>query len=132
MARVRKAGWFAMLAMILAVWVGVLGTVRGVAQAGVIGSIVPEETANAEDLAALQKFLENKVVAQKLIDYGVSPEEAMTKARGMNPRELHQLAALTDRAPEGTSAAGFLIALAALAIIIFVVIKMLELEVIIR
>ena len=133
MAYVRKAGWFAMLAAVLAVCIGVVGAARGVAEAGVIGSIVPEEAANVEDVATLQKFLENKVVAQRLVDYGVSPGEAMTKARDMNPRELHQLAALTDRAPEGTGgAAGFLIGAAALVILIFIIIKLFDMEVIIR
>jgi len=133
MTYVRKAGWFVVLAMFLAGWMGVLGTLRGVAEAGVIGSIVPGETASAEDLATVQRFLENKVVAQKLIDYGVSPEEAMTKVRGMNQQELHRLATLTDRAAEGTgSGIGFLIGVAILVILVIVIIKLLDKEIIIR
>ena len=132
MAYARKAGWFVALAVFLAGWVGVLGSVRGVAEAGVIGSIVPEGTASAEDLATVQRFLENKVVAQKLIDYGVSPEEAMAKVRDMNPQELHQLASLTDRTAEGTNALGFLIGVAILVLLIILIIKLLNKEIIIR
>ncbi|MCL1925869.1 MAG: PA2779 family protein [Syntrophorhabdaceae bacterium] len=132
MTYLRKAGWFVALAMVLAGWMGILGTMRGVAEASVIGSIVPEATTSAEDLATIQKFLENKVVVQKLVDYGVSPEEAMAKVRGMSPQELHQLATLTDRAAEGTSAVGFLIGVAILIILVVVIIKLLDKEIIIR
>lgn len=132
MTYLRRTGWFVVLAVVLAGWVGILGTMRGVAEAGVIGSIVPGETASVEDLATIQKFLENKVVAQKLVDYGVSPEEAMAKVRGMNQQELHQLATLTDRAAEGTSAVGFLIGVAVLIILVIVIIKLLDKEIIIR
>ena len=132
MTYARRASWFVVLAVFLAGWVGVLGALRGVAEAGVISSITPEETASAEDLASIQKFLENKVVVQKLIDYGVSPEEAMEKARAMSSQELHQLAKLTDRAAEGTSGVGFLIGVAVLIILIIVIIKLLNKEVIIR
>jgi len=132
MTYVRKAGWFVVLAVVLAGWMGVLGTLRGVAEAGVIGSIVPGETTSAEDLATVQKFLENKVVAQKLVDYGVSPEEAMAKVRGMNRQELHRLATLTDRAAEGTDGVGFLIGVAVLLILVIVIIKLLDKEIIIR
>lgn len=132
MTYVRKAGWFVVLAVVLAGWVGVLGTLRGVAEAGVIGSIVPKETASAEDIETIQKFLENKVVAQKLVDYGVSPEEAMEKVRGMNQQELHRLAALTDRTAEGTGGIGFLIGVAILVILVIVIIKLLDKEIIIR
>jgi hypothetical protein len=132
MAYARRAGWFVALAVVLAGWMGVLGTLRGVAEAGVIGSIVPDGTVSAEDLATVQKFLENKVVAQKLIDYGVSPEEAMAKVRDMNPQELHRLAALTDRTAEGTDGIGFLIGVAVLVILIIVIIKLMNKEIIIR
>ncbi|MBE0603921.1 MAG: PA2779 family protein [Deltaproteobacteria bacterium] len=133
MAYARKAGWFVVLAVAMAGWMGVLGTLRGVAEAGVIGSRMPDGTASPEDLATVQSFLENKIVAQKLIDYGVSPEEAMAKVRAMSPQELHQLASLTDRTAEGAdSALGILIGIAILVLIIVLILKLAEKEIIIR
>ena len=133
MATVRKAGWFVVLAVAMAGWMGILGTLQGVAEAGVIGSVLPDGTARAEDLEKVQSFLENKIVAQKLIDYGVSPEEAMAKARTMSEQELHRLASLTDRAAAGTdSVIGILIGLAILAILVIVIIKLMNKEIIIR
>lgn len=133
MVYVRKAGWFVVLAVAMAGWMGVLGSLRGVAEAGVIGSRLPDGTAGAEDLARVQSFLENKLVAQKLVDYGVSPGEAMAKVRAMTPQELHRLATLTDRAAEGAdSALGIAIGLAILVLIIVLILKLAEKEIIIR
>src|SRR3972149_3738183 len=38
MASIRKAGWFLALALVMAGWMGVLGSLRGVAEAGVVAS----------------------------------------------------------------------------------------------
>ena len=133
MAMVRKAGWFVMVAAMMAGWMGVLGSVRGVAEAGVIASSIEDAGSRVEDMAKVQAFLENKVVVQKLVDYGVSPAEAMAKVKEMNAQDLHRLASLTDRAAAGTSdALGFLIGLAILVILVIVIMKLLNKEVIVR
>ena len=133
MAMARKAGWFVMVAVMMAGWMGVLGSVRGVAEAGVIASGIEDAGRRVDDMAKVQSFLENKVVVQKLIDYGVSPAEAMAKVREMSARDLHRLASLTDRAAAGTdSALGFLIGLAILVILVIVILKLMNKEVIVR
>ena len=133
MAMVRKAGWFVVVAAMMAGWMGVLGSVRGVAEAGVIASSIEDAGSRVEDMAKVQSFLENKVVVQKLVDYGVSPAEAMAKVKAMSAQDLHRLASLTDRVAAGTSdALGFLIGLAILIILVIVILKLLNKEVIVR
>ena len=133
MAMVRRAGWFVMVAVMMAGWMGVLGSVRGVAEAGVIASSVSDAGSRVEDMAKVQSFLENKVVVQKLVDYGVSPSEAMAKVQAMSAQDLHRLASLTDRAAAGTdSALGFLIGVAILIILVIVILKLMNKEVIVR
>ena len=133
MEMVRKAGWFVVVAVMMAGWMAVLGSVRGVAEAGVIASGIEGAASRVEDMAKVQAFLENKVVVQKLVDYGVSPAEAMAKVQAMSAQDLHRLASMTDRAAAGTSdALGFLIGLAILVILIIVIIKLMNKEVIIR
>jgi hypothetical protein len=132
MASLRKAGWFVLLAMAMAFWMGVLGSVRGVAEAGVIASHIAEAEVRSEDLAKVQSFLENKIVVQMLVDYGVSPEEAKAKVQAMSTQDLHRLASLTDRVGDGTDALGFLIGLAILIILILVILKLMHKEVIVR
>jgi hypothetical protein len=133
MARNRRAGWFVMVAVMMAGWMGVLGSVRGVAEAGVIASGIDDAGSRVEDMAKVQAFLENKVVVQKLVDYGVSPAEAMAKVEAMSTQDLHRLASLTDRAAAGTSdALGFLIGLAILVILIIVIMKLMNKEIVVR
>jgi len=133
MAVVRKAGWFVVIAVIMAGWMGVLGSVRGVAEAGVIASSLSDAGNQVEDMAKVQSFLENKVVVQKLVDYGVSPAEAMAKVKAMSAQDLHRLASLTDRAAAGTSdALGFLIGLAILIILVIVILKLMNKEIVVR
>jgi uncharacterized protein DUF6627 len=134
MADVRKAGWFVVMAVMMAGWMGVLGSVRGVAEAGVIASSISDAGSRVEDMAKVQSFLENKVVVQKLVDYGVSPAEALAKVEAMSAKDLHRLASLTDRAAAGTDsgAIGFLIAVAILIILIIVILKLMNKEVVVR
>jgi len=133
MAMVRKAGWFVVVAVLMAGWMGVLGSIRGVAEAGVIASSISDAAGRAEDLAKVQSFLENKVVVQKLIDYGVSPADAMAKAKAMSAQDLHRLASMTDRAAAGTdSGVGILIGLAILIILIIVIFKLMNKEIVVR
>ncbi len=134
MKAIRKAGWFFSLALVLACWMGVLGSIRGEALAGVIASHGSDGSSVREtDIGKMQAFLEQKIVLQKLTDYGVSAEEAMAKIRSMSDADLHRLASLSDRAAEGAdSALGFLIGVAILIILIIVIIKMMNKEVVIR
>ncbi len=133
MAAVRKAGWLVVLEVVMAGWMGVLGSMRGVAEAGVIASQMADGADRTGDLAKVQSFLENKIVVQKLVDYGVSPEEAMAKVRAMSPQDLHRMASLTDRAAAGSdSAIGILIGLAVLVILIIVIFKLMNKEIVVR
>lgn len=135
MLKSRKSGWFMTMALALAILTGALATFQGVAQAGVIPSSIAGAggPSRAEDLEKIQAFLENKVVVQKLVDYGVAPEEALAKVRAMSAEELHKLASLTDRAAAGAdSGLGFLIGLAILVILVIVILKLMNKEVIIR
>jgi len=133
MTSLRKAGWFVVLALAMASWMGLLGSLRGVAEAGLIASNLSEAEARSEDLAKAQSFLENKIVVQKLVDYGISTEEAKAKVEAMSAQELHQLASLTDRAAAGTdSGIGILIGLAILVILIIVIFKLMNKEIVVR
>lgn len=134
MRSIRKAGWFLTVALMMAAWMGVLGSIRGEAVAGLIASHGDGGSVErAADLAKVQALLEQKVVLQKLVDYGVSPDEAMAKIRTMSDRDLHRLASLADRVAEGAdSGIGILIGVAILIILIIVIMKLLNKEIIVR
>ncbi len=134
MAVIRRAGWFLALAVLMAGWVGALGTLRGVAEAGIIASHgAAAADLRGQDVDKVQAFLEQKVVMQKLLDYGVSQEEAMSKIRAMSDQDLHRLASLTDRVASGADdGVGLLIGIAILIILIIVILKLMNKEVIVR
>ncbi len=134
MTSIRRASWFFLVAVAMAGWTGILGSVRGEAIAGIIASRGEDgSAARAADLGKVQALLEKKIVVQKLMDYGVSPAEAMAKVRAMNDRDLHRLASLADRAAAGADdGLGLLIGVAILIILIIVILKLTHKEVIIR
>ncbi|HEY7586418.1 MAG TPA: PA2779 family protein [Candidatus Deferrimicrobiaceae bacterium] len=133
MASIRKAGWFLALALMMAGWMGALGTLRGVAEAGVIASHGGGTDLRAVDIGKMQAFLERKIVMQKLLDYGVSPQEAAAKIRAMSDSDLHRLASLTDRVAAGADdGVGLLIGVAVLIILVIIIFKLMNKEIIVR
>jgi hypothetical protein len=133
MVTIRRATWFFVLAVVMAGWMGVLGSFRGVAEAGVIGSIGTGSDVRAAEIAKVQTVLEQKVVMQKLMDYGVSSEEAMAKIRSMSDSDLHRLATLADRVAAGADGGvGWLIGLAVLVILVLVILMLMNKRVVVR
>jgi hypothetical protein len=133
MVTIRGTAWFVVLAVVMAGWMGVLGSFRGVAEAGVIASHGGAGDLRAGEIAKVQAFLERKVVLQKLVDYGVSPEEAMAKIRSMSDGELHRLATLADRLPAGADGGvDFLIGAAVLMILVLVILMLMNKRVVVR
>jgi hypothetical protein len=132
MVTIRRTAWFFALAIVMAGWMGVLGSFRGMAEASVIASHGGAGDLRAAEIAKVQTFLEQKVVMQKLVDYGVSPEEAMAKIRSMSDSELHRLASLTDRVAAGTDSVGWLIGVAVLVILIIVILMLMNKRVVVR
>src|SRR3989304_6869681 len=90
MISLRKAGWFVVLALAMASRIGLLGSLRGVAEAGLIASHLSVAETRSEDLTKVQSFLEDKIVVQKLVDYGVSPADAKAKDQEWIANDLHR------------------------------------------
>ena len=133
MRTIRRAGWFFVLAVVMAGWMGVLGSFRGVAEASVIASHGGAGDLRAAEIAKVQTVLEQKVVMQKLLDYGVSSEEAMAKIRSMSDGDLHRVATLADRVAAGADGGvGWLIGLAVLVILVLVILMLMNKRVVVR
>ena len=133
MVTIRRAAWFFVLAVVMAGWMGVLGSFRGVAEAGVIASHGGAGDLRTAEIAKVQTVLEQKVVLQRLLDYGVSSEEAMAKIRSMSDSDLHRLATLADRVAAGADGGvEFLIGLAVLVILVLVILMLMNKRVVVR
>lgn len=84
------------------------------------------------DLLSVRRALEHKVVAQKLEDYGVSPEQAELRLASLSDGELHQLASATRGLPTGGDGAGTLISILIIILLVIVILKLLNKEIIVR
>lgn len=129
---VRKAKWFVVVAVAMSFWMGFVSSMQGYAEAGVIGSHLADAAARTQDLAQVQSFLENKIVVQKLVDYGVSPEQALAKVQAMSAQDLHRLASLTERAAVGADSGVGIIGLLVVIILVIVIFRMMGRRVYVR
>ena len=102
--------------------------------------LVPSRTTGATsiqsvrdgDLVAARQLLENRVVAQKLMDYGLSPQAAQLKVASLSDQDLHTLASASRGLPSGGDALGTVIALLVVVILVIVVLKLLNKEIIVK
>jgi hypothetical protein len=84
------------------------------------------------DMTAIQKALESSVVKQRLIDYGFSSEEAMSRINKLTDKDIHQFAENLDSLQAGADAVDALIFLVLVAIIVVVVLEATGHKVIVR
>lgn len=84
------------------------------------------------DLLVAQRALENKVVAQKLHDYGVSPDEAQAKLASMSDQDLHRLATVSAGLPSGGDGTGAVIGILVVIILVIVVLKLMNRHVVVN
>lgn len=84
------------------------------------------------DLITVQRALEHKVVAQKLRDYGVAPDEVRARLASLPDEDLHLLASHTKGLPSGGDALGTLIGILIVVILVIVILKLLNKEVVIK
>lgn len=80
----------------------------------------------AADLARIQKTLESKELRQKLLDYGLTPEETEARISSLSDEQLHRLAANLDSVQAGGDALGFVLGLVLIALLIVLIIYLLE------
>lgn len=80
----------------------------------------------AADLAKVRSVLESKIVQQKLMDYGLSPTEALARVNRLSDQQLHELAARTDSVQAGGDAVGLFFGLVIVALLVVVLVYLLQ------
>ncbi len=97
------------------------------AEAMFVPSSPGEESAGAAavqrtaDIAKVRKALESKVIQQKLLDLGLSREEALARVNGLSTEQVHELATHTDALQAGGNAALLAVYIFAALVVIYVV-----------
>lgn len=101
-ALIRAKREFIITSLLLSFLIFFVTSVRQEAIASLISSKLSSENEVAkEDLEAVQKFLEQKIVIQKLHDFGMIEEEAIAKVKKLDSADLHIIASLINCSPAG-------------------------------
>ena len=116
----RGLAWYLVVAMTV---IGITPPVfAGFSPSGVIGLSPAERSA---DLQKVRKFLEMKMVGERLRELGFAPGEVQTRLDSLDDSQLHQLALrLDDLTVAGDEGLGIIIALLVIAIIVVIVIQL--------
>jgi len=121
-------------ALVVVLYMGALDiapAAAGLAPSGLSGATTIASARDA-DLLVAQRALENKVVAQKLRDYGVSPADAQMRLASMSDRDLHTLASASKGLPSGGDATGAIIGVLIVVILVIVVLKLMNRQVVVK
>ena len=78
----------------------------------------------ASNLDKVQKFLEMKMVRERLKDLGFTPEEIQGKLNDLNDQQLHQLAMKMDDLKVGGDGLGIVIAILVIIILVIVIVQL--------
>ena len=103
---IKQREWFKSTAIMMSCIIYLLFIPTKQIYAGIIPSSNRNNNFNkSSDVEKVKAFLERKIVQQRLVDYGVSPTLAVTKVHTMNNKDLHLLASMVDRIPDGNGEA---------------------------
>ena len=83
----------------------------------------PAAGARTTDLTRLRSALESTVIKQRLIDYGLSSEEAAARLTLLSDEQIHDLASRMDSVQAGGGVVGDVVLLLLLAVIIVIVLE---------
>jgi hypothetical protein len=76
----------------------------------------------SQDIASIRSALEQKVVSQRLADYGLTAEEVGAKLDSLSDEQLHQLASLSDDV--GGGVLGVVIAVLLIILLVVIILKL--------
>ena len=133
MAFTRKRWRWGVIAGFMAAWLLSFSIFPLVASAALVPSTSNRlKTEDRRLEAELQALLEEKIVAQRLQDLGLTTTEVKDKLSQLSPQEVHYLATHLDQVQAGGDGAGAVVAVLLILILLVVLIKLIGKEIIIR
>ena len=96
--------------------------------------LLPAEQPEARttDLAKVRTTLESSVIKQRLLDYGLSPEEAVRRMESLSDEQIHQFASHLDAVQAGGDVASDVIVILLIIIIVIVILELTGHKVVMR
>lgn len=123
MQKLRKALFSRPLVWYLAMAMMLISSVPRNADAGLILSQMAADGARQADIIKVQAALESKVVAQRLTDLGLNPEEVKAKVATFSNEDLHTLATNVDQLNGGGDALGVIVTLLVIVLLVVVILQ---------
>ena len=76
------------------------------------------------DLATVQAKLESSVIKQRLLDFGLTPEETAKRMSSLSDEQIHRLAANMDAVQAGGDVLGDVIVILLIVVIVIAVLEL--------
>jgi len=112
--------WYLVMAMFV---IGITPRVYAGFSPSEVITLSPAE--RASELQKIQKFLEVKMVRERLKELGLSPDEIQNRLNQFNDQQIHQLALkLDDLKVAGDDALGIIILLLVIAVLVVLLIQL--------
>lgn len=104
-----------------------------------IGGMIASKFSDSQredDIISLKRFLDNKIVEEKLIEWGYSKEEIAGRLNNLSDDELHYFATQSDSLQAGGDAVGavlgFILALLLIALLVILILELTGHDVVIK
>jgi hypothetical protein len=129
--RSAKYGRMRRLVFLLVATMGILGIIPQIGGAGMVpaGEASKAAAMRQDNLAKVQGTLERKEVAARLSDFGLTPAEVQARIVQLNDQQVSEICAQIDQVNPGGDGAdsaahalGFLVGLALVALVVYLVI----------
>lgn len=82
------------------------------------------EALRTSDMVGIRTTLESSVIKQRLMDYGLTSEEAVQRIGSLSDEQVHQLASKIDAVQAGGDALGFVLAVVLITAIVIIVLEL--------
>ena len=83
-----------------------------------------QSEARSTDLVTVQATLESSVIKQRLLDFGLTPEETMARLNKLSDEQIHQLAVNMDAVQAGGSVLGDVIVILLIVVIVIAILEL--------
>ena len=82
------------------------------------------EATRASDMASICTTLESSMIKQRLMDYGLTSEEAVQRISSLSDEQVHQLSSNMDAVQAGGDASGVVLGIVLIAAIVILVLEL--------
>jgi hypothetical protein len=86
----------------------------------------------AVDLSKVQATLESAAIRQRLMDYGLSSEEALARIRSLSDEQIHQFAANLEAVQAGGDVLGDVLVIMLIVLIVVLILELTGHRVVVR